>query len=129
MLALIVVVSVWMISELRLLLKRWLDKKSLEASTPEAGQTPCFTRRLTMEEYELQKMETTRKELEKLTASEEFKRMQTSQSRSKKSNAVSRSVLDVDISRLDSLDAEESDLDEHNTTLAPMARDLDISID
>ena len=82
-----------------------------------------------MEEYELQKMETTRKELEKLTASEEFKRMQTSQSRSKKSNAVSRSVLDVDISRLDSLDAEESDLDEHNTTLAPMARDLDISID
>ena len=48
-----------------------------------------------MQEYELQKMETTRIELEKLTASAEFKKFQNEKKREARRGAVNASMVVV----------------------------------
>ena len=64
---------------------------------PPAYATPSVTKRLTPERFELQKMESTRLALEKLTASEEYKRHEVAKKESRK-EAVSRTVLDDSVS-------------------------------
>ena len=64
---------------------------------PPAYATPSFTKRLALEKFEFQKMETTRLALEKLTASEEYKRYDAAKKESRK-KAVSTTVLDADVS-------------------------------
>ena len=60
----------------------YLQRQEEDARIPTPAKTPQFTKRLSRDEYELQKMEHTRKELEKLTASEEFEKHMKNKQRS-----------------------------------------------
>lgn len=59
-------------------LTKWTNKRIEELDSdfdiPTAQETKSFAKRIDSEEFEVQKMEFTRKQLEKLTASDAFKR-------------------------------------------------------
>ena len=99
-----------------------------KATHREAGRAASarqFTPRLSLEQYELQKMETTRIELEKLTASAEFKRHQEAKKRQRAQQTVSRSLMDAYASNEDESENENNELRRqarshrhHNQTVA-----------
>ena len=73
-----------------------IEEMDVDAITPTADETKSYTQRVHSEEYELQKMEYTRKQLEKLTASEEFKRHQSKKKNAKRRDRASQSLLNID---------------------------------
>ena len=69
-----------------------IERLDEDAIVPTQTETRRYTERLAPEAYEMQKMEYTRKQLEKLTASEEFKRHEQQKKQARRGN-VARSML------------------------------------
>ena len=75
--------------------RHWISRarrNSVDLDCPSPAGTKSFTERLSPEEYELQKMETTRLALENLTGSEEFKRHE-AKKKEQRRRAVSKSLV------------------------------------
>ena len=71
-----------------------IERLDEDAIVPTPTETRRYTERLAPEAYEMQKMEYTRKQLEKLTASEEFKRHEQQKKQARRGN-VARSMLQI----------------------------------
>ena len=84
--------------------------------------------RLTSEQYELQRMENTRIELEKLTVSEEFKRHQSKQKKANKRQA-SQSQANIKPSDIYSESGFIGYDDRHNLSMASQQRDSKQQLD
>lgn len=100
-------------------LAKWLNRAiefcDRDADIPTALETQSFTKRIDVEEFEAQKMEYTRKQLEKLTGSEEFKRRGGLQRRRTHQEKASHSL--VDISRRDICSDEDLDESRQNMSM------------
>ncbi len=95
-----------------------IEKIDSESMYPKVKETKSFVEtRLSSEQYELQRMENTRIELEKLTASEEFKRHQ---SKSRKANKIqaSQSLANIKQSDIYSESGFNGLDDHHNMSMA-----------
>lgn len=94
-----------------------IERIDNEARIPKPNQTKSFVARLEPQQYELQKMENTRKELEKLTGSEEFKRHQSKQRRSNK-DKQSQSLANIKQSDIYGENGLNAFDDRHNLSMA-----------
>ena len=85
-----------------------IERMDADAIVPTPTETRRYTERLAPEAYEMQKMEYTRKQLEKLTASEEFKRHEQQKKQAKRGN-VARSMLQINRRDIKSSSSSSSD--------------------